>query len=289
MTSALQCPGCRSVDVEVRRRAMWGDSDLVRCATCGTEFLAPQPDDARLAEIYGADYYAPWDAESGDTVDLMKRTTFEPMLDACRPAPGRTLLDLGCATGSFLAEAAERGMTVYGVDLNGEAITRAQQLVPSANLHAGVLRDGPFPGVRFDAVSMIDFIEHVRDPEAELQAVHDVSHAGTRVVISTPRVDSLLRSVARSRWPQYREEHLTFFSRAGIRALLRRVGFSVESVTSTRKAITLAYAHGQAIAYPVPVISAATSAASRAAGPLRHRIVRVGLGEMTVVARRDGA
>jgi SAM-dependent methyltransferase len=281
-----RCPACLSRNVVLSRPAIWEHCDLVSCRTCRTEFLAPQPSDARLGEIYGADYYAAWSAEAADTVDAMKRTTFEPMLAACAPEPGRTVLDLGCATGSFLAEAARRGATTYGIDLNPEAISAARARVPDAQLHAGVVADLPFPGVSFDAVVMIDFIEHVRDPEAELSVVRDLTHPGSRVVISTPRVDSFLHATARRHWPQYREEHLTYFSRAGLGALLGRTGFSVVDVSATRKAITLAYAYGQAVAYPVPVLSGATSVAYRALPPLRHRTIRVGMGEMTVIAER---
>ncbi len=282
-----QCPACRSLDLRVDRTAVWGTYDLLVCNTCRTEFLSPQPDDARLAEIYGADYFAPWGVETAETIDAMKRMTFEPMLAACQLGPGRTVLDLGCATGSFLAEAARRGATTYGIDLNPEAVAIARERVPEARLHAGVAADLPFPDVRFDAVVMIDFIEHVRDPEAELSVVREITHPGSQLVISTPRVDSLLRATTRKHWPQYREEHLTYFSRAGMGALLRRTGFSTVAVTTTRKAITLAYAYGQAVAYPVPVLSGATSVAYRALPRLRHHAVRVGMGEMTVVAERD--
>lgn len=289
MTVDERCPACTSQDVALARASIWGASDLFVCRTCRSEFVSPQPSDERLGEIYGADYYMPWSVETADTVDAMKRLTFAPMLDACDPRPGRSVLDLGCATGSFLAEAARRGATTYGIDLNPEAIAMARERVPEAGLHVGVAADMPFPGVSFDAVVMIDFIEHVRDPEAELAVVRDITHAGSRLVISTPRVDSLVRSASGRHWPQYREEHLTYFSRGGLGALLRRTGFSIVDVASTRKAITLAYAYGQAVAYPVPVLSGATSVAYRALPALRHRTVRVGMGEMTVVAERtDG-
>lgn len=287
MTTRDRCPACLSQDVALARAGVWGACDLVGCRTCRTEFLAPQPSDERLGQIYGADYYTPWSAEAADTVDAMKRLTFAPMLDACEPAPGRSVLDLGCATGSFLAEAARRGATTYGIDLNPEAIAMARERVPAAHLHAGVVADRPFPDVLLDAVVMIDFIEHVRDPEAELSVVHEITRPGSKLVISTPRVDSLMRSASGRHWPQYREEHLTYFSRGGLGALLCRTGFSVVDVAPTRKAITLAYAYGQAVAYPVPVLSGATSVAYRTLPALRHRTLRVGMGEMTVVAVRD--
>ncbi len=282
-----QCPACRSRDLRVGRAAVWGTCDLIACATCRTEFQSPQPSDVRLGDIYGSGYYEPWGFEAADRVDAMKRATFEPMLHACQLGRGRSILDLGCATGSFLAEAARRGAKTYGIDLNTVAIERAHERAPGAVLHTGVLADRPFPGVCFDAVVMIDFIEHVRDPEAELSVVREVTRPGSRLVISTPRVDSLVHAAALTHWPQYREEHLTYLSRAGIGALLRRTGFSIIDVASTRKAITLAYAYGQAVAYPVPLLSLATTLAYRALPPLRHRAFRIGMGEMTVVAERD--
>jgi len=286
-TRIEECPACLGRDLQVARIGVWGTSDLVACRTCRTEFLSPQPSDARLSEIYSGEYYTPWAFETAEAVDAMKRETFEPMLLACQLDSGCSLLDLGCATGSFLAEAARRGASTYGIDLNPEAIQRAQERAPDAHLHTGVAADYPFPGVRFDAVVMIDFIEHVRDPERELAVVREITRPGSRLVISTPRVDSLFRTFARRHWPQYREEHLTYFSLNGIRALLRRVGFSVVEVTSTRKAITLAYAYGQAVAYPVPLLSPATSLAYRLLPPMRHRTLRIAMGEMTVVAVRN--
>ena len=72
MTTRDRCPACLSQDIALARAAVWGACDLVGCRTCRTEFLAPQPSDERLGQIYGADYYTPWSAEAADTVDAMK-------------------------------------------------------------------------------------------------------------------------------------------------------------------------------------------------------------------------
>jgi 2-polyprenyl-3-methyl-5-hydroxy-6-metoxy-1,4-benzoquinol methylase len=282
--SARQCPACSSASTTRLRIGVFGPCALHRCDACGSEFVHPQPTDERLRRIYGADYYKPWTVESGETVDAIKRATFAPMLEACRITAGSTVLDVGCATGSFLAEAARRGARVYGIDLNPEAINEARERVPQATLHVGVAADQPFPGVDFDAIVMIDFLEHVRDPAAELRTIAAWMKPDSRLVISTPRVDSPLHRALGRHWPQYREEHLTYLSRSGLTTLLGRCGLRVERVTATRKVLTLAYAYGQAVAYPVPVMTQLTSAAYNLVPALRHRPLRVSLGEMTVVA-----
>src|SRR5207302_11006565 len=99
----------------------------------------------------------------------------------------------------------------------------------------------------------------------------------------------LLRRAMGRRWPQYREEHLTYFSRRGVTALLDRCGLRVERIAATRKVLTLAYAYGQAVSYPVPVLTQLTTAAYRLLPALRHRTFGVSLGEMTVVARLQAA
>jgi 2-polyprenyl-3-methyl-5-hydroxy-6-metoxy-1,4-benzoquinol methylase len=272
----------------LRSAVAFGPSRLVACRACRTQFLSPQPTQQRLNEIYGPAYYSPWSSEDEATIAVMKLRTFRPLLDACQIEPGMNVLDVGCATGSLLAEVAERRAVPFGIDLQPQAIEDARRRVPKAHLHAGQTADHPFPTVEFDAVLMIDLLEHVREPASELRVVRERMRARGRLVISTPRVDSTSRRVMRRFWPQYREEHLTYFSRAGIEQLLARCGFELERITSTKKAVSLAYAYGQMRAYPVPVLRHAVSLAYSTLPPLRHRPYRFAFGEMTVIAVRQG-
>jgi 2-polyprenyl-3-methyl-5-hydroxy-6-metoxy-1,4-benzoquinol methylase len=253
---------------------------------CRTEFLDPQPTDARLGEIYGPSYYEPWDHESAEVVRQMKQRTFAPVLDAARVAPGDRVLDVGCATGDFVSLAAQRGLQVYGVDLNRAAIERAQLAVPQGRFHVGVLGDEPFEGEQFDAIVMIDFIEHVRDAEAELRFAARRLAPGGRIVMSTPRTDSLTRRLLGKAWPQYREEHLSYFSADGMRAVAQRAGLVVTDIRPTTKMLTLSYLYGQALAYPVPVVTPVLRSTWHVLPLPKHRPLGLRLGEMTVVAER---
>ncbi len=219
------CPACRGYSTSTVRSGLWPGVDLHRCSGCGTEFVDPQPSDERLAEIYGPAYYEPWHHESAENVRVSKELTFAPILAAAELMQGQRLLDVGCATGQFLGLAARAGLNVYGVDLNADAIDAARLAVPEASFHTGTMADEPFPGEQFDAVMMVDFIEHVRSPEQELTMIAQRLAPQGKIVISTPRVDSGVRRLTGKYWPQYREEHLTYFSASGMHALMQRIGF----------------------------------------------------------------
>jgi 2-polyprenyl-3-methyl-5-hydroxy-6-metoxy-1,4-benzoquinol methylase len=175
---------------------------------------------------------------------------------------------------------------VFGVDLNPDAIATAREAVPTAKFHAGTMADHPFPGCEFDAVVMVDFIEHVRSPEHELETIAGRLARDGKLVISTPRVDSGTRRLTGRFWPQYREEHLTYFSESGLQAVLQRIGFTISCITPTKKMLTPAYLYGQAIAYPIPVATPLIKLAWPVLPIPRHRPFGLRLGEMTVVARR---
>ena len=262
----------------------------MRCEACGSELLSPQPSDERLTEIYGPDYYEPWAAEEADVVDSIKRQTFAPLIDSCRLRPGlhRARPRVRDRIVPRRGHEPRRAWATASTSTGTRSRPRRRGS-PTWRSTPGVAGDQPFPGVQFDAIVMVDFIEHVRDPEAELRIIREWMHDESRLVVSTPRADSPLRRMMGMRWPQYREEHLAYLSRAGVVALMSRAGLRVESIRPTHKTLTLAYAYGQMATYPVPGLSVVTNAAYRSLPGLRHRPIRVGLGEMTVVARRGGA
>jgi 2-polyprenyl-3-methyl-5-hydroxy-6-metoxy-1,4-benzoquinol methylase len=285
LTAPTSCPACLG-PARLKRANAYGDSSLYRCSMCATEFIDPQPSDERLNEIYSSSYYDPWAVDKDPTVEAMKRTTFAWILAQCSPPSGGRVLDIGCATGFLLQLALDQGLEAWGIDLNAYAIEQCRQLVPDTHVHCGFLADEPFAGISFDAIFMIDFIEHVRDPEKELRAVRERLSEGGAAVISTPRTDSTVHALTRRGWPQYREEHLTYFSLPGITTLLRRCGFDVVSGRPTRKTVTLNYAHRLMQAYHQPYASRIAHMIWKGLPFFREVTFPVRLGEMTVVARK---
>jgi hypothetical protein len=109
------------------------------------------------------------------------------------------------------------------------------------------------------------------------------------MVISTPRSDSLVSKATGRHWPQYREEHLTYFSLAGLSACLQRAGLVITRSFATRKAVTPRYLYGQATAYPVPVVTPVLNRVWRLVPADRIGPRRLWFGEVTVVAERQAS
>ena len=283
---AQSCPACGVEVAGVAGRPIHEYSSLIDCPECRSEFLSPQPDDARLAAIYGPDYYEPWHWEDASVVRAMKARTFLRALRILNPTAGSRLLDAGCAQGELAEAAISLGMEVTGLDLNAGAIEVARHRVPGASFVCGEL-DPATVGSGWDVVTMFDFIEHVRDPVATLGAAAEILGPGGRLLLSTPRVGSGFHRLTRHSWPQYREEHLVLFSLDGMRVALARAGMYITRVVPTTKYVSGGYLLGQAASYgPVPLRPLVERGRGLLAARPLHRIVPFRFGEMTVVASR---
>ena len=281
-----RCPACgRDEAVELRSSSYQNVPSWFACESCSSQFLLPQPDDVRLREIYSPAYYEAWDWERPAVVQASKSATFLRALRLASPQARERLLDVGCAQGEFAAAAVGLDLEVAGVDLNAEAIQRARERVPSAEFYCGEL-DPTVVGPNWDIVTMFDFIEHVRDPVAVLKRAGTVLGPGGRLLVSTPRVNSLTHKLTGKHWPQYREEHLVLFSRSGLRRALDDAGFEIELSVPTTKSCTAAYLLGQAACYSSPRTQRAVRKAQWVLQvPAMHWLLPLRFGEMTVVAR----
>jgi SAM-dependent methyltransferase len=223
----VACPLCGERRDELR----WEKDGfrIVTCAACSLVYVNPRLSMQALGKLYNdqvisyAHYYvktAPEDARSfARRLDLIERHL----------APGRVpgrLLELGCGPGTFMKVARERGWSVRGIDVNAEAVAHCH--AAGLDVIAGTFPHAAFEGQRFDVAVMSDFIEHVTDPRAVLAATRAHLVVDGLLFLTTPDVGSPLARAAGLRWPHLKPlEHLTYFSRPTLRALLDRAGFEV--------------------------------------------------------------
>lgn len=204
---------------------------IVKCRHCGLVYLNPRPSDEELNDLYSEDYFAedlteqyPRDEESVQS----KIASFEWMLNIVRPFKQRgTLLEIGCATGFFLAHARNAGWEVWGVEISDYAAQHAREVLGLKVLTGTVSRVN-LPKRYFDVIMMSHVLEHLPDPLSALCQIGTwLKHDGI-LVIRVPDIGSLDAAVYGRDWRGWSiPYHFYHFSPRSLRAMLRHAGFRV--------------------------------------------------------------
>jgi len=239
----VACIACGSTEPDTA----WGSKSeymLRRCVSCGLVSVEPLPESTH--EVYGHDYfsgathgfgYIDYDADK----EPMRRH-FERYLadiEALLSQKGK-LLDVGAATGFFVALAKERGWDAEGIEISDHAAALGRSR--GLTIQTGMLSDVTSAPGSYAAITMLDVIEHVRDPRADLTRVAELLAPGGVVVLITPDVGSVPAKLLGTRWHLVvPPEHLYYFTRKSLCILLNSLGFEVVSVTRPGKSFTLRY------------------------------------------------
>ncbi len=233
------CPFCNAADGDIvmrfdeiwlreRSRVRWR---IVRCSGCGLVRVNPRPVVESARHVYEGDSYGfvrlPRTDAFVDGVPHAIRILREL---ASMGLAGR-LLDVGSATGDFLAAARELGWEAHGIDLSPHAAAVARRR--GLDVTVGTLADAQFQAASFDVVTMLDVLEHLVDPVAELREVHRVLRPGGLLCVETPNWGSVYRHILRRRWAALQPRlHLLYFDARTASRLLDRAGFDITWTTS---------------------------------------------------------
>jgi 2-polyprenyl-3-methyl-5-hydroxy-6-metoxy-1,4-benzoquinol methylase len=198
---------------------------IVRCRACGLVRVDPQPVLNASRHIYEGDAYgfersSQADDFGGDGIPHAQRVLAE--LESL--GRGGRLLDVGCATGDFLLAVRERGWEPVGVELSAHAAAVGRRR--GLDVRVGTLAEANFGPASFDVVTMLDVIEHLGDPLAELRQVHRLLRPGGILCVETPNWDSVYRRLLGRRWAALQPRlHLLYFDQRTAAEMLRRAGF----------------------------------------------------------------
>lgn len=158
---------------------------------------------------------------------------FEWVMQHCGDVRGRSICDIGCGSGRFVAEFAKRGAGhVTGVDVAPEMIRLAEELVKKDGVAercefavADVLNWKPTR--QFDVSIAIGFWDYIANPDERLRLIR--SFTTDRFLSAWPRSNTWRMPVRKVRLEYVLGCPVYFFSKPQVYQMLEDAGFRVES------------------------------------------------------------
>lgn len=208
---------------------------IVKCPSCGLVFTNPRPPTENLVASYCAAVdpdYTREDASRGINAFLSLATIRKFV-------KGGRLLDIGCATGFFL-NVARSDFEAAGAEPSEWAAGFARKKF-GLDVTCGDFQKMDFAPESFDAVTMIDVIEHLCDPSAAVEKVAGVLKPSGYIYLVTPNIESFSARVLRGKWWGLRPAHLYYFSVPTLSALLASRGFEIVMARSFGRIFSYGY------------------------------------------------
>lgn len=125
----------------------------------------------------------------------------------------RTILEVGCGTGSFAIYLARQGANVFGCDIAFEAVKATQQRAKLNKVNGSFLQVNlayplPFASESFDIVVGVDVCHHLTRPDVlnALNEAYRVLRKGGRAIIVEPIEDSMIFSFIQNLFPSGKKD-----------------------------------------------------------------------------------
>jgi 2-polyprenyl-3-methyl-5-hydroxy-6-metoxy-1,4-benzoquinol methylase len=225
-----------------------------KCTSCGLIRIYPQTSDEQLNEIYQHDYNQIWGNDESVYRNLKKHLNLKllkPAIDLVtntitreRKKPIR-LLDIGAATGMLMETAQELGCKVYGVEIGEKSVETLKNKFGNDNIVDGYFEQIDFESLgmynSFDIISMVDLLEHVRDPNRTLEQANLLLRDSGIVVCYIPNTASLAARILGRNWELYCSMHLYSFSKQNLKMLFNKHGFEIISIKPSPRYLTVEY------------------------------------------------
>jgi methionine biosynthesis protein MetW len=156
------------------------------------------------------------------------------------------ILDIGCGSGSVSKCLVERGHRVHGIDIMQEAVRRARENGIDALLCDVDAGPTPYQGGSFDAILMLDVLEHVWQPLSLLREAGRLLRETGFAIICIPNHFDLiqrwriLRGAGNVHYTESHEfeawdfDHIRFFTVRQIHQLVDAAGFRADGVRYLR-------------------------------------------------------
>jgi SAM-dependent methyltransferase len=232
----VTCPWCGSdelqqlLEVPDLLQGKPGRFNLDECRSCDHVFQNPRLSIEGL-DFYYKDYYDGIGNEVAEFVFSTSARSYkgraEMLVGVAEP---KRWLDVGAGHGHFCLVARDHWPETRfdALDLS-DSVLEAERRGWIDQAYRGLFPDLADNLVgAYDVVSMHHYLEHTREPEAELEAARTALERGGHLLVEVPDPDSRLgRKLGRLWGPWFQPQHQHFVSIANLTEALRARGFTI--------------------------------------------------------------
>jgi len=237
LLESSDCPiGCTKndrlvIEAEDRLHGIPGRFRVVECAACGLMRTNPRPTPMTIGAYYPSDY-GPYQAV--EPVATSRRSKSKQRirdalgLDTRKAppiAPGK-LLEIGCASGSYMVQMQHLGWIVEGIEYSNTVAEQAR--ARGLTVQTATLESALPPQEPVDIVAAWMVLEHLHEPVAALGRVRGWVRPNGYLIASVPDASSLERRLFGDRWYALQlPTHLFHYTPKSIEAMLDAAGWQL--------------------------------------------------------------
>jgi SAM-dependent methyltransferase len=191
------------------------DLDIRQCTGCGTVQLTNDPVPYHREVIRASAF--------SNTMRAFRKSQFLDFI-ARYSLEGKKIIEIGCGRGEFMRIMNECGAKAYGLEYAEDSVQSCIEI--GLRTFKGYVEspDWKAPEAPFDAFYVLNFLEHMPDPNLVLSGICNSLREGAVGLVEVPNFDMILRTKLFS---EFISDHLFYFTRDSLNCLLSLNGFEI--------------------------------------------------------------
>jgi 2-polyprenyl-3-methyl-5-hydroxy-6-metoxy-1,4-benzoquinol methylase len=221
-----------------------GEYTVVKCEQCGLIRTNPRPTADTMGYYYPEDYAPYQGTVVDDAVSKVARTQspilrriakriLEMNIQRLPSMEAGSMLEVGCASGSFLQVMQGKGWKVDGIEFSPSAADNARK--SGFDVYTGSLEEAPDPEKKYDLIVGWMVLEHLHQPLRSLKKLRMWAKQDAMLVLSVPNAGSAdFMWLKHDGYALQLPNHLYLFSPNSIEKLLKMAGWKLEKIHHQR-------------------------------------------------------
>tara|TARA_Y100000034_G_C6863799_1_gene393452 strand:- start:98 stop:1240 length:1143 start_codon:yes stop_codon:yes gene_type:complete len=191
------------------------DLELCQCKACGLAQLSNEPVPYHKEVIRAAAF--------SEDMRGFRKEQFMCFVGDNKLA-GKKVVEIGCGKGEFLSLMKKAGVDAYGIEYGTGAVKYCNKNDLKVSEFYIEGEKDQIPGGPFDCFFIMNFFEHLPDPNTTLKAIHSNLNSGGLGLIEVPNFDMILKE---NLFSEFINDHLFYFTKDTLTTTLERNGFEV--------------------------------------------------------------